>query len=207
MGRIRLVLVFALVFAVAPKMRGSGKRRKRISGPLRQVGVGRLIVFLGIAFVGRPLHPRNGRRVVVSLRRAPIVPAVLARRITLPDQPSELRERIVGCIPHCGIGVAARHGTTISKGTVSVIGHLTRLDLGFTRYRSARPFDNNCSFHAAEKGIHRISFGASTPSNASPEASTVKTPCTRTRRATVICRSFWIMKRKCGEVLPSVQSA
>ena len=27
------------------------------------------------------------------------------------------------------------------------------------------------------------------------------------KRATVSCRSFWIMKRKCGAVLPSVQSA
>src|SRR6202044_3526228 len=51
---------------------------------------------------------------------------------------------------------------------------------------------------------YRISFGASTPSSASPDERTVTTPCTSTRRATVICRSFWIMKRKCGFVLPSV---
>jgi len=50
-----------------------------------------------------------------------------------------------------------------------------------------------------------ISSGALTPSSASPAARIVTTPCTRARRAMVICGSFWIMKRKCGVSFPRVQ--
>ena len=65
------------------------------------------------------------------------------------------------------------------------------------RTRSALDGSNRSVPHAGStERDQRISSGASTPRIHSPDARTVTTPCTRARRATVICGSFAIMKRK-----------
>ena len=113
-----------------------------------------------------------------------------------------LEELRIACGVARRIDVLARQRVAAAEGAKIAVGHRIRLGPGGLRDtglipRGPHPYIPNGA-------NYRISFGASTPSSASPDERTVTTPCTSTSLATVVCRSFWIMKRKCGFVLPSV---
>ena len=142
---------------------------------------------------GGPVKLRQRRSFIVWLSRIAAAAAVdslwpIKRASSASGSLPPLRVDVVR------IRVAARAAKT-------VIGHEICPVQPFpsTAFATSRPVESY--------GNHRISLGASTPSSASPEARTVTTPCTKTSRAKLVCRSSWIMKRKCGDALPSVQSA
>ena len=163
------------------RVRRSGRERRRIA----RVGVG---LRRGIAVLGSPIDV--ARRRSARPRRIDGFSGLSPRgRVPLPDQPREFRKRISAAI-----------------GPITIVSHRTCSNFGVSlQFRATIPHDCSCRPPAAWS--YRISFGAPTPSNASPDARTVTTPCTRTRRAIVNCRSSWIMKRKCGDALPNVHSA
>ena len=184
---------------------GFGKPRLNVA--LLRIPIRR--VRLGVAVIGRPIALRRGRqRFVQCLHR--IAPGSRSKSLT------RLLWPMMRASSASGSRAASLVGSTSSRASESRLRNgrklLSAIEFAsvqaVTRYWADSPSSALGTSRTAHlersSATYRISFGASTPSSASPDERTVTTPCTSTRRATVICRSFWIMKRKCGFVLPSV---
>jgi hypothetical protein len=156
----------------------SGRTRRRLA-PL--ISERKAVVGFPIGFASR--------RSAWARRSAGLSRPPPGRCIALPDQARELRKRIAATV-----------------GPIIAISHRTCSDSGaLLRFLATHPHD--CSGRPPAAWSYRISSGAPTPSNESPDPRTVTTPCTSTRRAIVNSRSSGIMKRKCGDALPSVHNA
>ena len=124
---------------------------------------------------------------------ARVIAAEFGERVGLSDQAGKFGERIAA-----GSGVAA--GARARQRFIRTIGSSGsgRPPFGPRLLSAPSPALNRepASTRGSLNEIYRISSGASTPSNAKPEARTVTIPCTKASRAIVVSGSFWIMKRK-----------
>jgi len=157
-------------------------------------GLLRPVVAVPLVFVDRGPIKFRCRCGLILVRLGGLTTPLL---VALANKARQLSQRIAQAITLGRLIIARRHVATVR--TETAIRHEICPDQPF-----ASTAVTTCR---KSRRLYRISSGASTPSSASPEASTATTPCTRTSRATVMCRSFCIMKRKCGDALPSVQRA
>ena len=189
-----IALAMAAIVAIGVARRQRVRQRpgiviaRRIRLAFRQTRLlgGKALLAVG----GRLPIGRGGRR---RVRRRPSA-GELRERIVLPDQSGQLGERIAAA----GVVALARRAPGAPRGIVRSVGS-QRIIVRHTHSVSGTgaALGRFCNVpHSGTERDQRISSGASTPSKANPDARTMTTPCTRARRAIVICGSFWIMKRK-----------